>query len=300
VRDVNVRAVYLGVEMEVVLQKMKERRESLESFRKRMIVSRLSPATRAQYAIVARRVLCEQGDLGYRALLGYIQQHYHLATGTLRGVKSAVLMVMSLKGREFMMAPRDSEDLDRVLDGHEVSRSQEHRRKPRGAITRDKLMILVKEAKKRGLEGIADAMRVASGCALRQQDLESLTAASVSLEEFYVRVPRKDRILNKVRKGHHDEREIMTRDALRILKRRMMKHPEGALFPNYSRSRINEFIQEIATREGWDPTLMWDGLHCHRHGAAADLKLELLAKLQVAGSWKSPTQAAHYARRVRD
>jgi hypothetical protein len=123
---------------------------------------------------------------------------------------------------------------------------------------------------------------------------------SVNVPELFVRVPRKDRLLNKVRHGCHDEREILSRDALRILIRRTRKYPQGPLFPHYKREAVNALIQEVAVTERWDPSLLWDGLHCHRHGAATELKKRLLVELQKAGSWKSAVQAAHYSRRVRD
>jgi hypothetical protein len=84
---------------------------------------------------------------------------------------------MALKGPAFAMEEGLSADLDRVLDGHEVASAAIRRRKPRGAIDDAKLLSVVKEAKKQGLLEVADAVRVCSGCTLRQQDLEALTAA---------------------------------------------------------------------------------------------------------------------------
>ena len=266
-------------------------------YRATMIMGALDASTREAYRSRADRILREEGGLGYGEVLSFVRKHNSLANSTLRGYKSAVMFLHRLRGPGVGISETESADLDRVLDGHEVISRRTQPRKPRGAVDDDKLDHLVKFLSDQGHEDLAEACIVASGCALRSQDIEQISAEDVDLAAGVVIALRKDSSLRKVRKGDTDERPIATAEAKKVLSRRVKKFPRGNLWPNWNRTLISGLVKQAAERFGWPKNLRWDGLHSvGRHSAAVRARAKALEEVRRVGAWRSNSAAQHYSR----
>lgn len=263
-----------------------------------MLLEALDPQTRYQYGLKAKRVLEQHGGLGYDAILDFITCNQQLDNATLRGYKSACLFALRLKGIGAVMSDAQSADLDKILDGHLVGQSRAlGPKRLRGAVDDDKLEQLVQYARKSHRVEIEEACVVASGCALRNQDIERITSAQVDVDGGVVHVWKHDSTVRKARTGFMDERPITTKEACCILRKRIREHPTGPLWPGWNRTVANKLVQDAAKHYKWPSALKWDGLHCvGRHGAAIRASKAIISGVQKVGAWRSEGAAAHYGR----
>jgi hypothetical protein len=197
------------------------------------------------------------------------------------------------------MDPSEAADLDRILDGHAVL-SAGDKGPTRGAVDDSKLTQLVRAARDKGRQDLADACHAASGCALRNQDLQKMTADDVNLDGGVVLVLKHDSSIRKAKTGSKDERPIATSEAYEVLERRIQTHPKGPLWPKWNRIQANEFVKAVAEEQGWPKNLRWDGIHCvGRHGAAIRAKKAAIEAIKKVGAWKSDAAATSYGRIMR-
>jgi len=193
-----------------------------------------------------------------------------------------------------------SGDLDRILDGHEVQHQKEHPRLPRGAIDEEKLMSLIAAARAVNEHDLADAFEVANGCALRGGGISRLKYEDVDFEAGVVVAQRKDRALVKARLGNTEEHPIVTMGAELTLRRRCKGLGAGDyLWPAWKAEKANHFIAEHSKKMRWTQRHKWDGMHCHRHGAAVNAKRAALESVKIVGGWRTAASAIHYSRIAR-
>ncbi len=265
------------------------------------MINAVCSGTRYGYASKCKRILQQVGQFGYWNFIAFLRKNHHKDTSTLRGYKSAMLFVMRLQGREHAMSADDAADLDNILDGHEVLRQGERPRTPRGAIDEKKLQSLVKAARQMSENDLADAFEVANGCALRGGSISNLTRGDVKFEEGVITAPRKDRMLAKARLGTTEEHPIVTIGAEMVLRRRCKGLKDDALlWPNWQATTANRFIAAHAIEHHWNEKCKWDGMHCHRHGAAVNAKRAALDAVKIVGGWRSKASAVHYSRTIRE
>jgi integrase len=266
--------------------------ESDEAFEMRCLKCRVEGSTLREYTLRAARVRrITDLPLGYEAIRRYIRLKQHLSTQTLRSTKSAVLYILDLAGQP--LRPEWSERLDDILDGHECMRGRPAR--VRGAPGPEQIQSLVAAARENLGNDSAAALVVGHGCTARSQDLEALENEDVDLERLIVWVPRKGRRIKKVRLGGQVERPILTPEAEQVL-RALKSARTGKLFPALDVRRLSKFVSEHAAAQGWDPDLWWSGVHNLRHGSAAGLYAEGIARVRAAGSWSGPDAEQRYGR----
>ena len=64
----------------------------------------------------------------------------------------------------------------------------------------------------------------------------------------------------------------------------MQVTPHGELvFPWFSPKKANEIVHRAARHFAWPPKLLWDGMHCLRHGGAQRLKSFIVAMMARFG-----------------
>jgi integrase len=189
--------------------------------------AQLAEKTRQEYGARALKVIATTGmALGRGSLIRYFRLHSHLAASTLRGVKSAVLFVMEIAGDP--MGAGDSRYLDTILDGLECAKGEPER--VRGAPTPSQLETLYKEALEEDHPEMVLAIAVAVGVGCRAHELEGLTAGDFDDEPEVLWVPRKARMLTKVRRGYQIDKPIYSEDALRVRRHQVKVRPTGRLF----------------------------------------------------------------------
>ena len=271
-----------------------------KEYRKKLLMGKYSNGTRYGYGSKAKRIIESEGELGYWEFISYMRKSKRAKAGTLRGYKAAMLLVMKLEDPSHALSESLSMDLDELLDGREVLEAKENPRQPRGAIDEKKLRSLVTKARgERSVRGnrLADGFLVANGCGMRGGSLKELTAGDVHLEEGYIMAPRKGRELVKAREGYKEEHIIATTEAEMVLRRRCQGlKANDCVFKDWNDEEANAFVQETAKREKWPTTLKWDGMHCHRHGAAVRAKKAVLEAVKKIGPWKTDASATHYSR----
>ena len=79
----------------------------------------------------------------------------------------------------------------------------------------------------------------------------------------------------------------------------MKLYPSGPLWPDWREEKANEFIANVPKIRHWPAHLRWDGMHCHRHGAAQRAKREVLEAVKKRGNWNTDASARHYSRILR-
>jgi integrase len=126
------------------------------------------------------------------------------------------------------MGAGDSRYLDTILDGLECAKGEPER--VRGAPTPSQLETLYKEALEEDHPEMVLAIAVAVGVGCRAHELEGLTAGDFDDEPEVLWVPRKARMLTKVRRGYQIDKPIYSEDALRVRRHQVKVRPTGRLF----------------------------------------------------------------------
>lgn len=254
----------------------------------------------SEYVKRAARVQRLTGmKLGYEGLVRYFRLKANLSASTLRGVKSAVLFILLLANKP--MPEEEDARLDKILTGFECLKGEPEGM--RGAPDEDDVKLLIDEAYREEGPELALAFTVAHGIGLRAGEVEELRYGDIDLRKEIVWTKRKARRYSKVRYGRQIDKPIMTEDALKILTR--MTNARGSVretekvFPNFKRHQATAVVQRVAKREGWDPDLIWDGIHNMRHGIAASTYREGILATRAVGAWQGRDAVHRYGRQGR-
>jgi len=161
-------------------------------------------------------------------------------------------------------------------------------RPPRGAILTSMLRQL--EHRYPLLAAVADTTFY---CVLRRKQVERMLAGDVQEGSegrliLTVRAEKRANARNDVQMV--TRKEIVLPEAkllLRSLVRRLK--PRQRIFPNFSADALDQAISECATHFGWPADLVYDGMHCLRHGGATVVR-EYFSRL--LGSMGNPAAMA--------
>jgi integrase len=258
---------------------------------------RIAPSSLKEYVARALRIREVSGlPLGFEGLRRFVRLRATLAAATLRTYKSAVAFVLCLGLQP--LSPEEHRRLDEMITGIEVVQGRPE--KVRGAPSEKQIEALYAYAHRSGGAELALSLVVAFGTAMRAQDLEALEGEDIDLEAAVVWVPRKGPIVTKVRYGSQQERPITTEHAFKVLAAlKEQRKPRDKVFPGFRRSEATRVVREMATADGWDPDLLWTGIHNLRHSRAATLLQEGLQRVRDAGGWKGRDAEHRYGRQAR-
>ena len=247
-----------------------------ERFATQCLLDRLAVSTKLQYEERARKVAQETGlPIGYEALLRFFRLNTRLAPSTLRGFKSAVVTILFANGSP--MSQDDAFKLDRVLEGLECSKAQTPR--VRAAPSEDQVSEVARRAREDDHVLEAKAIFVGFGIACRTRELADMEACHIDLEKGFIQVETKAPRFTKIRRPF-TEKPITCPTAMKILKVQSEKFPTGKIFPNLDTDYINRLIRTVASEQGWDPDLLWTGIHNLRHGKAAEVMQKAIEEVR--------------------
>ena len=75
----------------------------------------------------------------------------------------------------------------------------------------------------------------------------------------------------------------------------MATTPHGEpVFPWFTSAAANDLIHRAAKHFAWPPKLLWDGVHCLRHGGAQRLKEFIVAMLAQLGPVAAMSKATAF------
>jgi len=170
-------------------------------------------------------------------------------------------------------------------------------RPPRGAILTPMLRQL--EHRYPLLAAVADTTFY---CVLRRRQVERMLAGDIQegSEGRLVLTVRAEKRAN-ARNGVQmvTRKEIVLPEAKLLLRRlaQGMK-PRQRLFPNFNAAALDHAISECATHFGWPTDLVYDGMHCLRHGGATVVREYFSRLLAAMGNpaAMAPATALWYSR----
>lgn len=221
---------------------------------------------------------------------------YREATATVRHLKAACLH-MARYHRE-PWADDDSREIENLLVGFEAENVPPRRR---AALTVAQFQDFVAEARRQGLQDVANAALLQWVTCTRPRDVRAVCLARVRREErghYSMWAERKIPIHLKVRYGFDEIRPIMGEEAQEIVASRVRVYQEMGVpshlpfFPSYTCANVRKVLAEVA--KTWPEDLLYDGAHNFRHGSAAEAFASAIADVREHGAWRSNASARHY------
>jgi len=185
--------------------------------------------------------------------------------------------------------------LARALKGYKYA--DKLTRPPRGAILEPMLLQLQERH-----PGLAIPAATTFYCVLRRAQTERLRAGDIQCFEDgrVVLTLRADKRANA-----NNSRQLVTRKEVVLPKGQFLlrelatrRRTWHKLFPNFKAEDLDRAIAETARAAGWPAKLVYDGMHCLRHGGASALRSFLSGLLASMGdpAAMSAATAAWYSR----
>lgn len=166
----------------------------------------------------------------------------------------------------------------------------------RGNADIKKVKEMAAEARRRGMDDVADGLIILHGVCGRPRDMEDLEWDRVDLDNGMVYLERKATRKKKAMYGKYEEHAIVTREAQRVLQRRAGRRKEKKVLPEWKAGLAREVVKDTAMRREWSREMKWDGPHVIRHGVAGEVKRRLMSEAQMRGGWKSEAAVERYSR----
>ena len=113
--------------------------------------------------------------------------------------------------------------------------------------------------------------------------------------QAFVWVKRKAPAAVCIKKGEFTANSIMVPEAIDVLEARTARAgADGLLFPDWDPRKASEVVKATAKACKWDDSVVWNGAHNARHGAARDAFDSCLADVMDTGMWDSVESAKRY------